>query len=664
MYPKFLKNSLPYFFITGIALFMFRGIFAPGFMSGYDNSFHYYDAYYLTKTLIPQYHWISGWSMQSMAGLPIFVDYYQIGFLFIAFLNKILFLPLNFSYKIMVLFSYIFLGVGFFKISSYRFGKVPSLVIAICLMLQKDIYLDMILGGIWNNYLGIGLFFIFFYILYKEIKSITIKKSLILGLLLGLLILTHLFVALFAFILLFIYMASYLVIEGVNKKRLFFRQFLIHMCIPISAFMISAYYLYGFIAARNYFSKMPPKDLVTGFIWSLKSFFGPLENSSNILLTFMINLPIVIRIIFSFLGMYIFFKNKKKSDTRSFLIHIFIFIFIALIFFSDILANLFGAWKNIPLIGTLQTDRFLIYIHIGLYLFAAYGLAKFLEGFRKRKILATVLFVSIVGSVFFNYTYLARDFSRTLEQSVHMPNIYRIWSWVNKNISPKKERIVYQSTIGNMDDSILRRSDVFALSGVFTKIPQIGVSRGASPFPQEKYMRNDHGRIFGRDIKTADDFFIKDMMNYFNARYIVSVEPSLENKISKSKLFFKEKELGPFSIFRVKNFKGGWVAFERDAGYKTLDFDNQYVEFSIFNKSINNEAFIKIAYHPFWRAQLNDKPVKIKQDDYSLMKISLPHKGNYRLALSYNSINYLWIAVSALSLIAVLILILYFDRKA
>ena len=213
------KNALPYAFIIAVAIFMFRGIFAPGFMSGYDNSFHYYDAYYLTKTLIPQYHWISGWSMQCLGGFPVLVDYYQVGFLIIAILNKILFLSLNLSYKTMVLASYIVLGVGFYKISSERFGKTAALLITTCLMLQKDIYYDRILAGIWNNYLALGVFFIFLHMLDKNIKTLTIRKSLILGLLLGILTLTHLYVAVFAFIILFIYLFPYLQ-EALRENRL------------------------------------------------------------------------------------------------------------------------------------------------------------------------------------------------------------------------------------------------------------------------------------------------------------------------------------------------------------------------------------------------------------------------------------------------------------
>lgn len=648
IHPRFSRDSLPYLFIAGIALFMFRGIFAPGFMSGYDNSLHYYDAYYLINTLLPQYHWINGWSMQGMCGLPIFVDYYQVSTWLVLFLDKICFLSLNLSYKVTVLFSYIVLGAGFYKISSYRFGKIASLLIAVCLMLQKDIYLDRILGGLWTNYLALGLLFIFVHLLDIYIESMTLKKAAILGLLLALLILTHVFVAIFAFLLFSIYAVPYFL--NAFKKKNVFKQSLIFV-IPLMAFMISSYYLYGFIIARNYFSTYSSKEILTGIAWASKSFFGPLEKGTDLLSTFMINVPVLTRIVFSVFGLYIYFRKEKNSNIKRFLTCVAIFIFISLVFFSDILVNIFSWWRSVPFIGNLQTNRFLIYPQIGMYLFAAYGLFKFLGYSRKKKLVATLCAILILFSVFFHYACFAREGSRTLEQSPQMVNIFKVWNWVNENIAPDKERITYQDTYGNIDDPILLRSDVFNLSGIFTKVAQIGVSRPASPFPQEKYMRNDHNRIFGVSLDTVDDTFIGEMMGYFNSRYIVSVEPKLRQKLSNSKLFSKEENFGVFHIFKSRGIPDGWISFERSAAYKTVKFENQDLEFDIWNKSPRNEVLIKVSYHPFWRAWLNEKPVKINRDKYSLMKVALPETGYFRLKMSFNSFNHLWVSISCLSLI-------------
>ncbi|OGW83032.1 MAG: hypothetical protein A2987_01730 [Omnitrophica bacterium RIFCSPLOWO2_01_FULL_45_10] len=656
IYRKLIKNNLPYLLITGLGLFMFQGIFSRGFMSGYDNSLHYYDAHYLINILIPRYHWISGWDMQHMAGLPILVDYYQIPHLLIAILNQVTRLPLNISYKIMVLLSYISLGTAFYKISSYRFGKAASFLATLCLMLQKDIYLERILNGVWNNYFALGLFFIFFHILDKEINGMTLKKGALLGLILGLIVLTHLFVAVFAFSLLFIYGFPYL--SDAFKTRGSLKKIFIYGLIPTFAFMISSYYLYGFIVSRGYFTSYPIKDIATGLRWAVKSFFGPMERMDS-MSALMINLPVILRIIFSFSGVYIFLRREKESDVKRFLNCVTVFIFISLILFSDMLPNTFSGWRKIPFVGTLQTNRFLIYIHLGAYLFAAYGMARFLESFRIKR--RTLLFGAVLSlllvSASFHYIYLASERSRTLEQSPQMADIFKMWDWIDKNIPAAESRVVYQDTIGNSSDPILKRSGVFALAGIFTKVAQIGTSRAASPFPQEKYMRNDQGNIFGEKVDEMSAESIKGMMENFNAGYIVGVEPNLKNKLDGSQLFFKEREFGPFNVYRLKGFSPAWISFEKDASYKTLLLDNQDLVFYIWNGSVDNKANIKVAYHPLWKAWINGQPVKIEQGKYGLMKISLPKEGSYRLELSFNSFNLFWTSISSIGVVIGLIII-------
>jgi hypothetical protein len=514
-------------------------------------------------------------------------------------------------------------------------------------MLQSDIYYDKILAGMWNNFLAIGLFFIFWHVLDKCIKAMTAKKALILGLILAFLILIHLYTAIVAFILLSIYLAPYM--ADAYKNKTYFRRSLFYSCtIPLVAIIASSYYLHSLVITRDYYEKFGKAiPLKQGFEWWVKSFFGPLRRVNGIS-GFMINLPVLTRVFFGFLGVYVLFLKKEGNQPfKRSLKRLLWFLAACTLFF---IMDRFEWWQKIPLITALQPSRFFVYIQLGMYIFAAYGIARFLNYFKNKNFIITACVVPLVFSAFFHYAYIARDATKTLEQSPRMQNVYKVWDWVDANIPPGKGRVVYQNTIGNMDDPIFKRSDVFALSGVFTKIPQIGVSRPASSFPQEKYMRNDHGNIFGRDVDKADAAFVRDMMDDFNAGYIVSVEPDLASKLDESGLFHREEAFGSFSIFRLKDFTNGWINFKKDADYKTTTFENQRVTFDIWNKSVNNQAFIKVAYHPFWKARLNGRVVEIKQDKYSLMGIPLPEKGIYELILEFDSFNPFWVAVSLIAL--------------
>lgn len=643
----------PYLIITGLGLFMFRDIFNPGHMSGYDNSIHYYEAYYLTTKLIPIYHNISGWDMQGMGGCPILLYHPQVGFLLTAFLNQILTIPLNIAYKLSVFFSYIFFGGTFYKLSSYKFGRPAAIITTVCFMLQKDVYCDKILYGIWNNFIGIGIFFIFFYLLEKYRKTIDIRNALALGLVLGLIIPAHLFSAIFAFILLGICFFPYVVFA---EKRTFFKRASLYTLIPSLAIAISAYYLYAFFAARNYFSAHEPKELATALAWSIKSLAGPFENTVRIGPTLAVNMAIVMKFVLSMTGIYLFFAEEKDVDTRRFLNCLAIFIVISLLLFSDTITHLFRG-SHVPLLTSLQTNRFMIYIQSGMYLFAAYGLMRTLRLLKKKTVFIVIMSVILSVVAFSHYTIFAKEASRMLESSPETKNIFKVWGWINENTSPGNERVIYQSTIGNSADGLLRRSDALSLSGVYTKTPFIGVFLSATVFPQERYVRNDQGRIFNVDTARASVDYIAGMMDLFNAAFIVTVEPELERKLKDSSRFSVVKRYGAFTIFRLLDARLSWVDFEKEATLDNYDIENQKIAFEISNKAVNNEARIKFAYHPFWKAMLNGRSANVFTDEYGLMRINLADSGDNRLNLSYNPRNKMLLFFSVTAIILSILLI-------
>ncbi|MFA5147272.1 MAG: 6-pyruvoyl-tetrahydropterin synthase-related protein [Candidatus Omnitrophota bacterium] len=643
-----LSELAPYLAIAAVAWYIFRGIFASGLMSGYDNSLHYYDAWYLTQVLIPHNHWISGWTMQHMAGMPILVDYCQLPFLAIAFLNAALSIPLEAAYKIMVLASYALLGAGFYAVSARRFGRVASLLTAACVMLQKDIYLDRILNGVWTNYLAIGMLLIFLHLLDSYSESLTPRRAVALGLLLGSIILTHIFVAIFAFLLLAIYLAPYM--REMRRCRMAGKAYL-YLLIPVLGFAIASYYLYGFLTSRSYFEPYSSKDLFAGLEWSAKALIGPVDGFTD-LRSVVAQVPVFIRIIFSFLGLVIFLKGEGDERIRRFLGCSVAFTLLALVLFSDILPNIFGPWRRLPFVGALQTNRFLVYVHIGAYLFAAYGISKFLARSGKKVILSAALIIAVSAAMAANYSGFAAAASRTLDESQSMADLRKVWAWVSANAGRDGSRVVYQDTIGNIDDPIFSRSDVFAVSGVFTGVAQIGASRAASPFPQERYMRNDGGRIFGRDVDTIDGIYISGMMERFNAGYIVTVEPRLARLLEGSGLFLKEAGFGPFVIFRLSSFRSEWVRFTKQAELLALAIGEGSVDLTVSNGSAGNEASVKVSYHPLWEARANGRPVRLGRDAYAMMTVSLPEQGICRVNMVFDPASRLWVAISLAAIAA------------
>lgn len=646
--PNIIKRLFPYLAILVLTLFMLRGILSPGFMSGNDHCFHYADAHYLIYKLMPYDHWINGWNMKIMAGIPVLVDYSQIPFLVIAIFTGILQIPFDLACKFIVIISYLFVGAGIYFLCAPKFGKNSSLIMSLCLMLQTNIYLDHIMDGAWGNYFALGLMFVFMYYLDKVVDNLSWRKSIILGLIVASIILSYVFTVIFAAIFAFFLLAQHLMISD-NKKKFILNI----MCMLLAATMITLYYLRGFAVCPNYFEPISPKIMDMGIQWAAKAFFGPLETSDHTILGILINMPVLIRISFGFIGIYFFLRHESDRKMRIFLNSVFWLIAISLIIFSDILPNLFAWWRRIPLLGTLQTSRCVIYAHAGLYIFAAYGLVSILRRLNRRLAITAfiLLFLLISATAYIHHERYAREATGTLDQSPEMANVYKVWKWINNNVDADKYRVFYQNTAGNMTPPILNRSDVFVLSAVFTKPQTLGVSRSPSPFPHIQHLLSYKHTIFGKPVAKIDAIFIKDRLEYYNARYIVTVEPGLKGMLTGSNLFENLATFGDFDIFEVRNFNGDWIYSEKPISFKVLELDGNNASFELENGATDNGAVIKIGYHPLWKASLNGMRVSISADQYGMIKINLPEKGKFLLRLHFRSFDPLTTTVSAATLL-------------
>ena len=83
----------------------------------------------------------------------------------------------------MVLFSLVLICCSMYFLVTSRFGRKAAICASLILMLQKDVYLDKILSGMWENYLAIGVLLIFFALLHKYANCLSLKKAILLGIL-------------------------------------------------------------------------------------------------------------------------------------------------------------------------------------------------------------------------------------------------------------------------------------------------------------------------------------------------------------------------------------------------------------------------------------------------------------------------------------------------
>jgi hypothetical protein len=611
-----------YIDIAGYVLILFLGLVFlwPMFNSGYlvrgDSPSHHFEHNFLVNHLIPVHGWINGWCMQDFLGYPILLYRSQFPLWLIVILNKLFLVPLVAGYKIMVLLSLIILCCGMYFLIAQRFGKKAAICVSLILMLQKDIYFDKILAGMWENYFAIGILLIFFSLLYNSANSLSLKRTVFLGVLLAIIILSHVFATIVAFFLIFvIFLVNRMDNAGPRQKWL--RQFYF-LVIPLIGLGISFFYIYSLLKTNWYLRPMSnPKPLLVGLSWAFKGFVGGFEHFftlgqrgyshffKGLLQTFFINYPLLIRDLFGIWGIIIFWKNRFGDyPNKRFLVATGVLIVFALLIFSDILF-IFPFWKGLPFASNLLPNRFLVYAHIGLLIFAAHGILKvFAKDDIKRIIPFAFIIVLFAGSFLAHKHIYVSQGAKVFDELPDARHLKELWEWVAKNVDPINSRIVYENTVGNSEDPRLRESTIFALAGLYTRVPQIGGLMAASPYPTEAFTRTDTKSIFGKGLLLIDDTeIIKRMREDFNSQFIVSSEPLLREKLLKSDFFINEKNFGPFSIFRLKGFESNWVDFKKK--YTTVNWvrlEDQLLELDIRNQSLDNWARIKVAFHPYWKA--------------------------------------------------------------
>mgnify|MGYP001574392159 CR=1 FL=1 len=649
---------IKYLAIILVSIIFFYPIFSSGYMVYVDNPNNYFELNYLSATLVPQHGWINGWSMQGYAGYPILLYRPQLGYFLAIILNRLSFLPLAYCYKIMVVASLAFLMCGMYALLARKFGSIAALCAAFLLMLQKDIYLDKILAGMWNNYIAIGLLLVFFYLLDRQALRMNIKKCIMLGIFFSVIIFAHLYTAVFALLLIFVYMPIW------NKKAHnipFNKMPAIFFIIPITGISLAFFYIYPFIETSWYFSVLTsPKPLS----WTIKGFMGGFEGH-NFISAFFINFPLIIRDFFGLWGIIYFWKNRNLSyPAKRILIGAAVLIVSGLFLYSDVVFAV-PFLKNLRLVTNLQTHRFLVYAHIGLLIFTGYGLSLFLSKFNMTKKIILIALVAILSGSFLAHRYIyvskgAKTFDE-LPDSVHLKNL---WSWVSNNHNFRNGRIVYQNTVGNSDDAILAESDIYSLAPFYTKVPQIGGFTGATPYPIEKISRTDNQALFGKRLSSLNDREIANRMRLFNGGFIVSCEKTLEGILINSDIFSLEKKFGRFSVFRLREFVPGWALFkEKNTAFRWVVFKDESLKLNIQNNQPDNWIGIKVAFHPYWKAYINGKVAPIRPDEHYMMKIQLPETGNLELELFYSSKKMMPLLVSVSSLLLVLIVLIFPKQK-
>ena len=670
---KKLIKYYPYLLIVLFSLLMFYKIFKPGFLIYLDNPYHLSEFKFYISEIVQGTGWIYGWFPHDFAGFPLASLYPQIGFWLITLMNLILNIDLILSYKILVYLSYLLPSI-FLYILLRKYHKTGALLFTLLYMvLYRDVVLT-VLGGMWTYYFGLGFFILFFYFLIKYFENPdSLKLVAILSLVLSLAIFSHPFTAIGAALLSLVFLFIHILMKRPNVKKIIFSYVAFYVLSALTTAIFTFQLLlmgswsrsYGFGLSESviqivYRTVLPlffaasKKYLFSDFISSLASL-----NMSLFLKMawtfFLSSLPQLIISFFAIIGMIYFFKEKKKDFV---LASCFVFIILALILSSGFW-HLIPFLHNLPLLNGIHSYRFFIQLEITLLIFSVYGLARSLKSWSFLIKYKKLIIVVIIAFFFVNFNYYMPEetLTRTSENTPIMKEeIFPLWEWVKNNAEGSRERVIYQSFWGNILDADVEVNSIHAMSSHYTGVSHIGGWSGALPYPLEGTVGSTKGKRFlGKTVLTISDEEIIERTKMLNAKYIVSSEDTLRSRLQRIKEFEKVYEIGHFTVFLLKDYEPSWIELSTPAVSSALTFESQKMEFYI-NTPVQNEAIIKVSQHPFWTASINGKELKLKQDEFGLMKLEIP-PGEYVLRLEYNAKRISHLVVSIIGILLTLTLL-------
>lgn len=667
------------FFIAVSSLIIVGGIFRPGILIMADHPMHFMEVFYLVNKLIPSYHWVDGWCMAPPPGHPMLLYVYQLGGWIVAMLNMLLKVDLNLAYKISMYISAAFPPIALYIFLKSRFGR-PAAMSGSFLFAFQTLHINLLLTSVWNSYLAVGIFIVFFDILDRNYRNLNAKTIALLSILQAMIIVAHPIAHLVSFMLVgsFFLTALFKDIKGDKASR--YRPMLI-LLIPVGGSLITFYYLFNLFVTRNWLvgfnAPWLDKTFTVNLLLLAKTIFGGFNNFvdtkllntsqyavffKGVLVTVFTIIPELARSLLGLLGLwFLLFKNEGRYS--NFFRTISIFTFFTFFVFTGIW-HYIPVIKDMPLVGTMINKRLLIYLHLVLCILAAYAVMRIAKSptcgkLLKNRIAAYLLVLALVFAISVSECYIASvsGLFATTDNLKKMDAIKEVWRWAATNVD-RNSRIVYQSTFGNdVGEPVLLRSHVTALGMYYTPCLHVVTCGTTEQFPTYKELDTSNGKFFGIPVEAISKGDIIEKMEVFNAKYIVALEPKLKNKLASISDFKIIKRIDGFDIFEYTSLLPGWAYFSggNDSGTSNCEtFDDYHIKIAGYNKLKNNEIIVKVGYHPYWSASLNGKVASVVSGPFGLMSIKLAETGRFTLDLRYNSKKAIPIAVSIVSLLVFL----------
>lgn len=655
-----------------VSLFVFRDMFLnEGFLVKSDSPVHMVEAEYLADVIIPEYKWINGWYPYEFAGMPMQMYSYQFG-IWVVVLIYYLGVNIFTAYKIGLLLAALSVSLALYFILNKRFRFWPSLLVSSFFMFQRD-HIKLFLGGMWSHAFGLAFLILLIYLLVKYSNNFNVRKIAVLGLIFSLIVLSHPFVAVIAAYV----VASSALLHIIKFKKNNFRNISCHFLIIVFGLLLSWFYLYPYFDTLGFYQTEYGWGLgsnvfeilytLVGMFLSLKPHLvaispflagNYLESASLLFSSIVYNLPMLAADLFFFYGLYYYFR--KKDESKSLLDLTFLFILISL-FLGTGFWFLFSFGRDIPFFGAMLSYRLVYASKVGLLIFSCYGMKKFWDNkksflnFEYKKILLYLFIAVLSFSLVLGVYNAPKDYTSTSGTTKIFQETLDLWSWLKNNINQDNSRIFNQNTYRNIEEPLITFHSIMpSVANHYTGLHFVG-SWYTTVFPIEKKFDTENSKIFGIESGSISEEELVNNLKAYNIKHVVAVEQKLKNRLSSSKNFKVVYRSQDYIVFEFLNYSPEWLSYDKKIEYDIKEFDAQNIDVKIKNNLEDNKAALKVAYHPYWKAFVDDRELVLAPNEYDLISFVLP-KGDYELNFVYDSVKLPHVIVSVFALLIVILL--------
>jgi len=354
-----------------------------------------------------------------------------------------------------------------------------------------------------------------------------------------------------------------------------------------------------------------------------------------------------------------------------------LFIAAAGILESVIILILLVLWEPIPFFRiftfSVGGGRLALYLLLPLMLLSALFLESLAGRYGKKgQIPAAALIILLLPNFLWAATSegfplseiaLTGEFSQQATEP--LKDLDTVFTWLEKNSDPSEGRILYQDTAYNINHPDLRWSHLMARGYERTGLWALGTV-GQLFFPTDPLTRTQGFSIFGKLRHEISPDELEENMRLFNCRWALTCEPELEALFGSCRGMERVLSQGEFALFQARE-PGSWVDIREGEGrVKTLLLQHHRRRFQAEISSPEGAVLlVKSSYHPWWNVELSGNRINPERGvPDQLLRIRVPEPGTYDIELEFRPARGLALLVTALGIIAAVILLLMERKKS